>query len=324
MESLNQTTACVKTRKVVIILNNEEKNIQLQPVNKIFLPTDIISSGLFGVTDLKLEKVEGKKNLYIFSDSGLNVPIYLEPPSGEKLETSDFASYCVAVSEFIQGNNVFTLRRLWQKIGGSHTLTAEMKNFIAKSIDKLQYTKFSADLTAINEKFKYEGKKVFKSYLLPLKSIETRVNGNITDAVFQFIDTPPLLEISQDRKQFFLHELKDFNVPALRITPKTLAIKTYLFYRVKTIVGSNNPHKKHFCGKGKDGKFKFRTAKKLPPIIVLDTLYEKCGLSESTKWQRQDTRAAIKKVMEHFKAQGLITDWYFEKKNGAFYSIEFV
>ena len=156
---------------------NEEKNIQLQPVNKMLVPIDKISPGLFGLTDLKLKKVEGKKNQYTFSDSGVNVPIYLEPPSGEKLETSDFAIFCAAISEYSAGNPVFTIRRLWRKIGGSHTLTTEMKKFISDSVEKLQYTKFSADLSKINEKFKCEGEKFFKSYLLPIKSIETRVNG---------------------------------------------------------------------------------------------------------------------------------------------------
>lgn len=302
---------------------NEEKNIQLQPVNKMLVPIDKISPGLFGLTDLKLKKVEGKKNQYTFSDSGVNVPIYLEPPSGEKLETSDFAIFCAACSEYAAGNPVFTIRRLWRKIGGSHTLTTEMKKFISDSVEKLQYTKFSADLSKINEKFKYEGAKFFKSYLLPIKSIETRVNGKISDAVFRIIDTPPLLEIAQTRKQFTEYDYSLLDVPSFRTTETTLNIKFYLFYRVNTIIGSHNPHNKHFCGKGKDGKLKFRTAKKLTPIISLDTLYEKCGLSDATLRQQQQARATISRIMEHFKAQGLITDWHFEKKHAKMHSIHF-
>ena len=302
---------------------NEEKNIQLQPVNKMLVPIDKISPGLFGLTDLKLKKVEGKKNQYTFSDSGVNVPIYLEPPSGEKLETSDFAIFCAACSEYAAGNSIFTIRRLWRKIGGSHTLTAEMKKFISDSVEKLQYTKFSADLSKINEKFKCEGEKFFKSYLLPIKSIETRVNGKTSDAVFQIIDTPPLLEIAQNRKQCTEYDYRLLDVPSLRTTETTLNIKFYLFYRVNTIIGSHNPHNKHFCGKGKDGKLKFRTAKKLTPIISLDTLYEKCGLSEADKGKKRDARTVISKVMNHFKAQGLITDWHFEKKYAKMHSIHF-
>lgn len=160
---------------------DEEKNVQLQPVKKMLVPIDKLSPGIFGVEDLDLKKAEGKKNQYSFSDSGVDVPIYLEPPSGEKLAISDFAVFCAACSEYAAGNSIFTIRRLWKKIGGGgYHLSAEMKKFISDSVEKLQYTKFSADLSKINEKFKYEGAKFFKSYLLPIKSIETRVNGKIT------------------------------------------------------------------------------------------------------------------------------------------------
>ena len=304
-------------------MNNEEKNIQLQPVNKILVPIDKLSPGLFGVEDLKLKKIDDKKNQYTFTDSGVNVPIYLEPPSGEKLETSDFAIFCAACSEYASGNPVFTIRRLWRKIGGSHTLTTEMKKFISDSVEKLAFTKFSADLSKINEKFKYEGEKFFKSYLLPIKSIETRINGKISDEVFQIIDTPPLLKIAQNRKQFTEYDYSLLDVPTLRTTATTLNIKFYLFYRVITIIGSHNPHKEHFCGKGKDGKIKHRSAKKLPPIIALNTLYEKCGLSDADRGKKRDARTVISKVMEHFKREGKITDWHFETKNGKNHSIHF-
>ena len=304
-------------------MSDGKQNIQLQPVNKILVPIDKLSPGLFGVEDLKLKKIDDKKNQYTFTDSGVNVPIYLEPPSGEKLETSDFAIFCAACSEYASGNPVFTIRRLWRKIGGSHTLTTEMKKFISDSVEKLAFTKFSADLSKINEKFKYEGEKFFKSYLLPIKSIETRINGKISDEVFQIIDTPPLLKIAQNRKQFTEYDYRLLDVPTLRTTSTTLNIKFYLFYRVITIVGSHNPHNKHFCGKGKDGKIKHRSAKKLPPIIALNTLYEKCGLSDADRGKKRDARTVISKVMEHFKREGKITDWHFETKNGKNHSIHF-
>ena len=305
-------------------MNNEEKNIQLQPVNKILVPIDKLSPGLFGVEDLKLRKIDDKNNQYTFTDSGVNVPIYLEPPSGEKLETSDFAIFCAACSEYASGNSVFTIRRLWRKIGGGgYHLSSEMKKFISDSVEKLRFTKFSADLSKINEKFKYEGEKFFKSYLLPLESIEKRINGKISDEVFHFLGTPPLLKIAQNRKQFTEYDYRLLDVPTLRTTATTLNIKFYLFYRVITIIGSHNPHKEHFCGKGKDGKIKHRTAKKLPPIIALNTLYEKCGLSESTPRQQQQARETIKKILDHFKAKNLISEWHFEKKNGKFFSIHF-
>lgn len=305
-------------------MNNEEKNIQLQPVSQILVPIDKLSPGLFGVEDLKLTKVDDKKNQYTFTDSGVNVPIYLSPPSGEKLETSDFAIFCAACSEYASGNEVFTIRRLWKKIGGGgYHLSAEMKKFISDSVEKLRFTKFSADLSKINEKFKYEGEKFFKSYLLPLESIEKRINGQISDEVFHFLGTPPLLKIAQNRKQFTEYDYRLLDVPTLRTTATTLNIKFYLFYRVITIIGSHNPHKQHFGGKGKDGKIKHRTAKKLPPIIALNTLYEKCGLSDADKGKKRDARTVISKVMEHFKAQGRITDWHFEPKNGKIHSIHF-
>lgn len=346
-DNLNENDAVARIDEVIILKENKGKLIkspknkgnstdtatdearkpdeiiQMKPTNKFLVPIDRTCPGLFGLEDLKLKKIEGEKNQFTFSDSGVDVPIYFEPPHGKELNPADFAVFCAVCSEYSAGNRFFTLRRLWQKIGGSHTLTAEMKKFISDSVEKLQFTKFSADVTKINTKFHYEGKNFLKSYLLPIKALVASVNGKITDAAFQIIDTLPLLEIAETRKQFIASDFKLLDVPALRTTATTLNIKTYLLYRIISIVGSNNPHKKHFRGKGKDGKLSFKTCKKLPSIISLSTLYDKCGLSDATKWQLQDTRAVISKVMEHFKAQGLITDWHFEKKCSKNHSIHF-
>ena len=307
------------------IMDKKNNNIQLQPVKKILVPIDKLNSGLFGVENLKLEKNDGKKNQYTFTDSGVDVPIFLEPSRGE-LNISDFALFCAICSEYSVGNKLFTIRRLWRKIGGSHTLTDEMKNFISDSVDKLAFTKFTADLSKLNNKHHYtdDCEKIFKGYLLPIKSVERKINGQTSECVFQIIDTPPLLEIAMLKKQLAAYDFKMLDVPNLRITPITLKIKFYLFYRTICIVGSRKPHNKHFRGRDNGGGYRFKTATKLQPIILFNTLFEQCGLADADRFKQRDARETIKKILDHFKAENLISDWHFEKKNGKFYSIHLI
>lgn len=304
-------------------MSDNAQNVQLNSANNFLILIDKLSPGLFGLENLNEKKLPEKDHYSYREDTGIETHFFLSSPS--RLNIFDFAVLCAAISEYAAGNEVFTIRRLWRKIGGgAYHLPCEMKQIISDSVEKLASTRFATDLTNVNQKHKYSDvdEIIIKKYLLPVNAIETRINGQVSDGVFRIIDTPPLFEVAELKKQFISYDFSSLDVAHLRNTLPTIIMKIYLFYRVVSIVGSHKQHKKHFCGKDKDGKLKFKTANKLDGKILLDTLFDMCGLSNTTKRQHQQARETITKVLNHFQNKKLIKNWRFEKKNGAFRAIE--
>ncbi len=319
--SSGDTAACVEEKKVVIILNNEEKSIQLQPVNKFLVPIDKLSKDVFRATEKSTERaiVEIKnKRLEIITQYDL------ECLKGD-LNQFDRLIFCAAISEYSAGNKVFTVRRLWQKIGGGYNLPDEIEKIISDSVNKLACTRIKINMTQINNKCHYSDKRelIFENYLLPCKVMTLKINGKLVDKVFKITDEPPLLEVATLKKQFTFCNASLLNVPRLKNTVPTLKIKSFLLEQVIQIIGSHKPRGKRFCGRDKNGKpIHKNITEPLPKIILLEKVFAQCDLSDASKWQLQDARATISKVMDHFK-EHIITEWHFEKKNGKFYSIHF-
>lgn len=299
------------------------EKIQLQPADKFLVPIDKLSKDVFRTSVQASERaiVEFKnKKAEIVTEYDLDL-------LKGNLDQFDRLIFCAAISEYAQGNNVFTLRRLWQKIGGGYNLPNEMKKALADSVEKLACTRIRVDMTQINDKCHYtdERELIFKNYLLPCNSATVKVNGQIVNAGFKIIGTPPMLEVASLKKQFTFCSAALLNVPRLKNTVQTLKIKFFLLERVIQIIGSNKPRGKRFCGRAKDGKPIYKNiTDPLPKIILLEKLFAQCDLSDATLRQQQQARETISKVLDHFKAQGLITNWNFEKKKGKSYSISLI
>lgn len=204
-------------------------------------------------------------------------------------------------------------------------MTNETRKLIADSVERLACTRITLNMTDINEQRHYKDDRqvISKNYLLPCKVVETKINGQTSDLTFYISDVPPLFEVTEMKKQFTTQPTSLLVVPKLNNTALTLSLKFYLLERITAILGSHKPHKKHFCGKGKDGKLAFKSATKLQKIILMDALFEQRGLSDAPRNRKLEYRAAIAKILDHFQAQHLISEWHFEKKNGAFYSVHF-
>ena len=124
--------------------------------------------------------------------------------------------------------------------------------------------------------------------------------------------------------QIITCDIKLLDVPHIRNTDLILGVKGYLLRRILQVKGSYEPHKKHFCGKKQGGGFTFRKARELQKSILLDTLFEQCGLSDADKGKKRDIRNTISKIMDYFQNEGLISEWQFEKSEGKFRAILFV
>ena len=300
------------------------KQQQLKPTKKLIFPTDKLSKEVFNVTIPK-NKDDFVNTLIEDKRLKLTTQYYLEPMKGD-LNQFDRAIFCVACSEYLAGNTVFTINRLFKRIGGGVNLTDNMKKIVSDSVNKLACTRFIADVSKLSERLPKSDKTkfTFKNYLLPVKSVEFELNGMLVDTSFEFLDMPPLLEIAELKKQFIPCDVKLLDIPTLKTTEQTVKISSYLLERVLMIIGSHQKHPAHIVGKSKDNKPICKKATALEKKILLDSLYTQCGLADADKGKKRDARNVIKKVMEHFQALDLISDWHFEEKDGnKFYAIIF-
>lgn len=295
------------------------ENVQMKPANELTVLLDKVFKNIFNPTkDKKIRHViEDKKR-------GIKTAVVFETFKGN-LNQLDKLVFCAAISEQRAGNNIFSIRRLWQRMGGSHTLTAEMKKKIAASIEKLACTRVEINMTDVNAAFHYTKKEkvIFRNYLLPCKAVEVGVNGQLVEGAYQILDDSPLFEVAELKKQFTEQPIELLDVLKLHNSELVLKLKFFLLERTTAIIGSHKKHNAHIVGKKKGGGFIYKRATKLQKIITFEDIFEQCELSDATKWQKQDARKTIEKILEHFKAKNFISEWHFEKKNGAFYSIHF-
>lgn len=300
-------------------MEEKEETFQLNPTNGLTILLDKVFRNVFNPT-------KDKKIRHVTEDRrrGIKTIVTFESFKGP-LNQFDKLVFCVAISEQNAGNDVFTIRRLFKKMGGSHTLTAEMKKYIADSVEKLACTRVEINLTAVNDKFHYTDKQevIFKNYLLPCIATEVKINGQVTDGAYKILGDPPLFQVAELKKQFTTQPIELLDVQKLHNSELVMKLKFFLLERISAIIGSHKKHKSHIVGKKKDGGNVYKRTTKLQKIITFEDVFEQCELSDADKWQKQDVRNVIKKVLDHFKAENFISDWHFEKKNGAFYSIIF-
>ena len=317
-DNLNENGAVARIDEV-IILDKNGKKLQLNPANDLIIPLDKIFRNVFNPTkDKKIRNVTEDKH------NNVKSVVTFETFKGS-LNQFDKLVFCAVISEQRAGNNFFTIRRLWQKMGGSHTLTDEMQNKISDSIEKLACTRVSINLTAVNETLHYCDKAeiIFKNYLLPCTSIEIKLNGQIVEGAYRILDDSPLFKATDLKKQFTKQPIELLDTPKLHNSVLVMKLKFFLLERTTAIIGSHKKHKAHIVGKKKEGGFIYKRTTRLQKIITFEDIFEQCELLDATKRQKQQARDTIEKILNHFLEQNFISKWNLEKKNGSFYSIHF-
>ena len=303
--------------------NATPENVQLYPAKKLFVAIDKLKKCIFNATDdTTLRNILEDKKSRTLSP----LDLYLSAEfKGENLTAYDELVYDICLSEQVIGNEQTTPAIIHRAMGGSKTnFTAKEKERIMRSIRKLATTWIKFDCTDIVEHYyrvdrgtyKYEG------VLLPTEYITKTINGQLDTASIHFIRKTPLLDVAKVKGQFIICDIALLDVPNIKNTETVLTIKSYLFRRIIQIVGSYCKHKKHFRGKIKGGKNIYRTAKELEKTILLDTLFAHCGLSNADRGKKRDARNVITKILDHFKAGKLISEWHFEKDGGKFRAIK--
>ena len=289
--------------------------MQKNTVEEILVLTDKLSQVVFNpASDGKAKFTVGecKKPM-------IKTTVKVEALKGE-LNQFDKAVFMAAVSVQISGNEFTTIRELFQLLGGGHVLTANMKQTILESIEKLACTRLTITTpVSLLEKFNYSAGKNFNlkrdrveyeiaDYLLPCSTVAEKINGQVVDGAIKFLADSPLVSVAKMKNQI---QLRDSNLlqPDIRTSTLTIKLTSYLFERISLIKGSR--------------KQKNKRVNKLQKIITFEKIFYHCGLADADKWKQQDARKTIEKILNFFVEQGFIKQWNFQKKNKAFYSIHF-
>lgn len=151
---------------------------------------------------------------------------------GGLLVQFDKAVLLALICEQAAGNEVVSLQRLYETLGGSNHLTSPMKTKLSKSIEKLMNTFVDIDMGEIVDA-RYKGNQAkLKSMLLPCKLATVEINSQITDGVIQLLGHSPLLDVADIKSQIARIPVKTISELPLRSTEATISLVWYLLERV--------------------------------------------------------------------------------------------
>ena len=209
-----------------------------------------------------------------------------------------------AISAYEQGFRIITLRTTLHVLtGGNQTrIRSEQYSAIREAFDKLAFTRIEIDLAPLlkacpNYRKNYNGESKLIGTLLPCRFLEGEINGQKTLAI-ELLGESPLMTVAKLKSQVLTYDAEPLNIAGQHNTPTVITIKNYLLRRIKTM------------------------RRGLNSSILFETLYKNCGLADATKWQKQDARKEIEITLNSFKADGVIKNFEFEKRDGVYHSIK--
>ena len=220
----------------------------------------------------------------------------------DALDQFDFAVLCVCISEQVDGNNFVTADRIFRgltggKSHGNTRMTKSMATAIVASVEKLMTTLIEIDSSKA-QKLKYDLPKKIVATILPAAYEIRTVNGQEVTTI-HFLEESPLLIFARAKRQLLNHDVHLLQIPNINNTRRVVALKFYTIGRVLEIIGHN-----------------------LRPTITFDDVFQKCGLADGTKRQKQEARRTIETVLNHLKAEKIIDNFTFEREGGKFRAIK--
>lgn len=220
-----------------------------------------------------------------------------------------------AMNFYEQGFNFFTFSMALDSLTGGEekrNIYNEQYAAIKRAIDKLGFTRIKIDLAPLFKAFpKYAAN--FKGdrdraeivgTILPMKYLETEINGQKTLAV-KLLDESPLMTYAKLKKQLLTYDTSPLAISGQRNTPQVITVKNYLLRRINLMQSA-------------------KRKKGLSPIILFETLYKNCGLTDASNSIKQNVRKEITDILSSFKADGVIKNFEFEKQDGAYRSIKII
>ena len=108
--------------------------------------------------------------------------------NGGQLQPFDSAVLTAATSIFEGGNDIFSIHKIFETLGGGNHLTPAMKKKIAESIDRLRQCDISVRQGSAAERYHRGGDKraiEIKGALLPCEVITAEINGAIVEGAIR-------------------------------------------------------------------------------------------------------------------------------------------
>ena len=252
--------------------------------------------------------------------------ISINPLKGE-LTNFDWQVLIAAIAQQQAGNEYTSAAILYAAMGGNEThLTESKKKEILQSIERLMHTEFvySINKTVLKKKTKWtdkNGTKIvesgIKSYLLPAKIVEEKINGQLTRDAIHFIDPSPIFEVADFKNQLEKINAELMKIPQLNCTTATVNLR---FELVNLIVRLRRMQKQRLKSAKRQGK-----ATKVPTYLQINlaNLFKRCGLSAG-KYRHGEYRNFIAKILNHFQNLRFISEWHFGKTGREFTHVCFM
>lgn len=261
-------------------------------IKKTRFPLDVISNYLTkakpGASEnLRTSPESKKKKVHVYfmygSDESTSVSIGKISDYDKRLLNALHTSYCEGITTPSIGEVYYQMGYN----GSPNTRDADKIVNHALALSRTPYT--ISNKEEIEADYNYPEVEL-KGNLLSIKIIKIRLNGKTAQAI-QMTDEPPLGWFSRIRKQFTFYDRAVLDSP-LNKTEQNLGIENYL---LQTIAMRRNRSKLNVA------KF----------TILLETLYEKAGITEKKQIQR--TPDKLLKLLEHYKKTNVIQDYKLEK-----------
>lgn len=276
----------------------EARRATITKTDKIDYPLDKINSHVWnlleedtaGQIQFDLSKRGSKQEVpvyYAINFDDLDKDITIT----KRLLPFDKRVYIAVAALFNAGNNVITLRQIYNHMGYTGRAGGNDLEKINRSIVKMLSAQIYINNEAEAAAYKNYSKIVYRGSLLPLETGEVyNVQGALTDAAIHIFREPPLVSFARQRKQITTVDIKLLQSPASK-TDANLQIDDYLLERISRA--------KH--GKGHNCR------------ILFKTLYARAGVG--TKKQKQRAPKKICGYLDYYKQCGFI-DRYTQQQDG--------
>lgn len=204
----------------------------------------------------------------------------LAPSIARKLTAFDKRVYIASAALWNAGNEIVTATQIHATMGGEGRPAPNQIKKIHDSLTKMGQIRLYLDNTDEAKKTNYPSVK-YDAPLLPFERVTRVVNGKLTEMAIHLFREPPLITFAKDRRQVVQIPRKLLATPISK-SEQSMLIEDYLIDRIS--------HMRH-------------TPSNRPPKIMLQTLYENCGIS--TPKQKERAIPKIKTILDHY----CITEW---------------
>ena len=282
-------------------------------------PNDKINKSFFNMTEqqheagklIVLEGVSQKKINGNVVKENIVTPITLEysqytekiMATKPRFNAFDREVLNACIAEQAVGNAVTTVNSIYRNMTGDskdRKPSSEMVKLIKSSLNKLLFCDATIDLTEVCAKYGYNNNKpyILHSAILPGQYVESVVNGMPNISVEFYKPSPLFLAAEVKNGQILSYDKNLLDVP-LNNTPAIITVKSYLLRRICEI-----------------------HAHKLTPIITFADIFEKNNLTELSKLARSRLRDHIKKMLDFWVHENVISSYELLKEGQSFYGIK--